>query len=149
MSVKRKVTTPEGGTPADTRTGCHSKLIATQQTPTQFANSDKTLGSVLVPVPDTFGMSVNEQPAASRQFVASSPPMSTQMNAFATGKGRYLVQAAMFALMLVVVASAVTRRSEGFTIAVGGFVLLSIFALAGTALRVVAFAPKGPHRRHQ
>ncbi|ORV38346.1 hypothetical protein AWC00_19675 [Mycobacterium conspicuum] len=77
-------------------------------------------------------MSVNEHSAPSRQFVASAPPMATQMNAFATGKGRYLVQAPMCAVILVVVASFVTRRSEGYTIAVAGLVALSIFALAGT-----------------
>ena len=59
--------------------------------------------------------------------------MSTQMNAFATGKGRYLVQAAMFALILVMVASFVTRWSRGFTIVIAGLVALSIFAAAGTA----------------
>ncbi len=59
--------------------------------------------------------------------------MSAQMTAFATGKGRYAVQAAMFALILVVVASAVTRRSQGFLIAVAGLVALSIFGVAGTA----------------
>jgi hypothetical protein len=59
--------------------------------------------------------------------------MSSQMTAFATGKGRYAVQAAMFALILVMVVSFVTRRSQGYVIAVAGLVGLSIFALAGTA----------------
>jgi hypothetical protein len=68
-----------------------------------------------------------------RQFVASSPTMSTQMNAFATGKGRYLVQAAMFALILVMLGAFVTRRSEGFTIVIAGLMALSIFTVAGTA----------------
>jgi hypothetical protein len=78
-------------------------------------------------------MSVNDQPAASLQFVASSPPMSAQMNAFATGRGRYLVQAAGFALILVMLVGFVTRRSQGMAIAAAGFVGLSIFAVAGTA----------------
>jgi len=59
--------------------------------------------------------------------------MSAQMTAFATGKGRYGVQAAMFALILVMIASAVTGRSQGFAIVVAGLVALSIFGLAGTA----------------
>lgn len=78
-------------------------------------------------------MSVNDQFAASRQFVASAPTMSTQMNAFATGKGRYLVQAAMFALIFVMVGAVLTRRSQGFAIAIAGLVALSLFGLAGTA----------------
>jgi len=78
-------------------------------------------------------MSVNDESAASRQFVASSPSMSSQMTAFATGKGRYGVQAAGFALILVMVVGFVTRRSEGMAIAAAGLVVLSIFALAGTA----------------
>jgi hypothetical protein len=78
-------------------------------------------------------MNVNDGSPALRQFVASSPPMSAQMTAFATGKGRYGVQAAMFALILVVIASAVTGRSQGFMIAVAGLVALSIFGVAGTA----------------
>jgi hypothetical protein len=78
-------------------------------------------------------MSVNDQPAASRQFVASSPPMSAQMNAFATGRGRYLVQAAMAALILVMLVGFVTRRSQGMAIAAAGLVALSILAVAGTA----------------
>jgi hypothetical protein len=84
-------------------------------------------------VPDTFGMTRNDQPAASRQFVASSPSMSSQMNAFATGKGRYGVQAAFFALILVMVVGFVTGRSQGMAIAAAGLVVLSIVALAGTA----------------
>ncbi|OBH01754.1 hypothetical protein A5696_13340 [Mycobacterium sp. E2699] len=78
-------------------------------------------------------MSVNDQPAASRRFVASSPTMSTQMNAFATGKGRYLVQAAMFALIFVMVGAVVTRRSEGFAIAIMGLVAVGLFGVVGTA----------------
>ncbi len=78
-------------------------------------------------------MTLNDQPAASRRFVASAPSMSKQMNAFATGKGRYLVQAAMFAVILVMVASFVTRRSQGFAIAIAGLVAIALFALAGTA----------------
>jgi hypothetical protein len=84
-------------------------------------------------VPDTFEMTVNDQPGASRQFVASSPSMASQMTAFATGKGRYGVQAAIFAVILVMVVGFVTRRSQGFAIAVAGLVALSIFGLAGTA----------------
>jgi hypothetical protein len=57
--------------------------------------------------------------------------MSTQMTAFATGKGRYGVQAAGFAVILIMVASVVTRRSQGFAIAGAGLVALSIFGLAG------------------
>jgi hypothetical protein len=78
-------------------------------------------------------MNVNDGSAASRQFVASSPSMSSQMNAFATGKGRYGVQAAGFALILVMVVGFVTRRSQGMAIATAGFVALSIFGMAGTA----------------
>lgn len=78
-------------------------------------------------------MRVDDEAAASRQFVASSPTMSAQMTAFATGKGRYLVQAAMLALMLAMVGSFVTRRSQGFAIAAAGLAALSVFALAGTA----------------
>jgi hypothetical protein len=84
-------------------------------------------------VPDTFGMTLNDQPAASRQFVASSPSMSSQMTAFATGKGRYGLQAAIFALILIMVVGFVTRRSQGMAIAAAGLVALSIFGLAGTA----------------
>ena len=80
-----------------------------------------------------FGMNGNDSPAASRQFVASRPSMSTQMTAFATGKGRYGVQAAFLALILVMVAGFVTRRSEGAVIAAAGLGALSIFALVGTA----------------
>jgi hypothetical protein len=78
-------------------------------------------------------MSVNDQYAASRQFVASAPTMSNQMSAFTTGKGRYLVQAAMFALILALVGGVLTRRSQGFAIAIAGLVALSLFGLAGTA----------------
>ncbi|MCV7442875.1 hypothetical protein H7K33_11615 [Mycobacterium paraense] len=78
-------------------------------------------------------MSVNDQYAASRQFVASAPTMSTQMNAFATGKGRFLVQAAMFALIFVLVGAVLTRRTQGFVIVIAGLVALSLFGLAGTA----------------
>src|ERR1700756_4663061 len=35
-SVNKNVTTPEGGPPADTRTGCHTKPTTTQQTATTF-----------------------------------------------------------------------------------------------------------------
>src|ERR1700739_2275746 len=38
-SVNRNVTTPEGGPPADTRTGCHTKPTTIQQTATDFRNS--------------------------------------------------------------------------------------------------------------
>jgi hypothetical protein len=55
------------------------------------------------------------------------------MTAFATGKGRYGVQAAFFALMLVMVAAFVTRRSQGYAIVVAGLVALSIFGVGGTA----------------
>jgi hypothetical protein len=55
------------------------------------------------------------------------------MTAFATGKGRYGVQAAIFALRLVMVVMFVTRRSQGAAIVVAGLVALSIFGLAGTA----------------
>ncbi len=78
-------------------------------------------------------MSIDDYPAASRQFVASAPSMSTQMNAFVTGKGRYLVQAPMFALMLVMVGAFVTRWSQGFAIAGAGLAALCLFGLAGTA----------------
>jgi hypothetical protein len=54
-------------------------------------------------MPDTFRMTLNDRSAASRQFVASSPPMASQMTAFATGTGRYVVQAAMSALIMVMV----------------------------------------------
>lgn len=84
-------------------------------------------------MPDNFGMALNDGSAASRQFVASSSPMSSQMTAFATGKGRYGVQAAFFALILVMVASFVTRQRQGHVIVVAGLVALSIFGLAGTA----------------
>jgi hypothetical protein len=53
-------------------------------------------------------MRVNDESAASRQFVATSPSMSSQMTAFATGKGRYGVQTAGFALILVMVVGFVT-----------------------------------------
>ena len=82
---------------------------------------------------DAFGMGVNDESAASRQFVAASPSMSSQMTAFATGKGRYGVQAAGFALILVMVMGFVTPRSHGMAIAAAGLVALSIFGLAGTA----------------
>jgi hypothetical protein len=85
------------------------------------------------PVPDTSEMTLNEQPAGSRKFVASAPSMSSQMNAFATGKGRYFVQAPVFAVILIVVASFVTRWSPGYAIAVAGLVALSLFGVAGTA----------------
>lgn len=78
-------------------------------------------------------MSIHNGSPASRQFVASSPSMSSQMTAFATGKGRYGVQAAGFALILVMVGGVVTRRSEGMAIAGAGLVALSILALAWTA----------------
>ena len=39
ISVNRNVTTPEGGPPADTRTGCHTKPTTTQQTATDFRDS--------------------------------------------------------------------------------------------------------------
>jgi len=78
-------------------------------------------------------MGVNDESAASRQFVAASPSMSSQMTAFATGKGRYGVQAAGFALILVMVMGFVTPRSHGMAIAAAGLVALSIFGLAGTA----------------
>lgn len=78
-------------------------------------------------------MTRNDQPAASRQFVASSPSMSSQMNAFATGKGARAVQAAGFLVILVVVVSFVMRQAQGYMIAVAGLVALSIFGLAGTA----------------
>ena len=83
--------------------------------------------------PDTFGLAPNEQPASSRQFVASTPTMSKQMNAFAIGKGRYGVRVAMFALMLVMVVGLVNRRSHGVAIAVAGLVALSVSGVAGTA----------------
>ena len=76
-------------------------------------------------------MNVNDG-SAPRQFVASSPSMSSQMNAFATGKGRYLLQAAMFALILVGVGGFVVRRSQGMAIAAAGLAVISIFSLAGT-----------------
>jgi len=41
-SVNRNVTTPEGGPPADTRTGCHTKPTSTQQTATDFRDSRKS-----------------------------------------------------------------------------------------------------------
>lgn len=91
------------------------------------------LGSVGARCSILLGMSVNDEPAASRQFVASSPTMSAQMAAFATGKGRYIAQAATLALMLVMVGTFVTRRSQGFAIAAGGLVALCFFGLAGTA----------------
>jgi hypothetical protein len=77
-------------------------------------------------------MDVNDR-SASREFVAFSPPMSSQMNAFVIGKGGRGLQAAGIALILVMVVSFVTRRSQGMTIAVVGLVGLSIFGLAGTA----------------
>jgi hypothetical protein len=76
-------------------------------------------------------MALND--GSSRQFEASAPSMSTQMNAFATGKGARTLQAAMFALMLVVVVGVVNRRSHGMELATAGFVALCIFGLAGTA----------------
>jgi hypothetical protein len=76
-------------------------------------------------------MSVNDESAASRQFVASSPSMSSQMTAFATGKGRYGVQASGFALILVMVVGFVTRRSQGMAIAAAGLVALSISVWRG------------------
>jgi hypothetical protein len=91
------------------------------------------LGSVGGPGPDTFEMTRNDQPAASRQFVASSPSMSSTMNAFATGKGARAVQAAMLALMVVVVVGIVNRRSHGMEIAVAGLAALSVFGVAGPA----------------
>src|ERR1700694_429048 len=36
MSVNRNVTTPEGGSPADTRTGCHTKPCSTWQSRLTF-----------------------------------------------------------------------------------------------------------------
>lgn len=77
-------------------------------------------------------MKINDG-SAPRQFVASSPSMSSQMTAFATGKGRYLLQAAIFALILVGVGGFVIRRSQGMAIAAAGLAVLSIFSLAGTA----------------
>jgi hypothetical protein len=71
--------------------------------------------------------------SVTRQFVASGPSMSTTMTAFAMGKGRYFVQAPMCGVILLVVASFVTRWSEGYTIAVVALVALSIFGIAGTA----------------
>jgi len=78
-------------------------------------------------------MNVNDGSAASHQFVASSPSMSSEMTAFATGKGMYGVQAAGFALILVMVVGFVTGRSQGMAIATAGFVALGIFGMAGTA----------------
>ena len=75
-------------------------------------------------------MNVNDG-SAPRQFVASSPSMSSQMTAFATGKGMYGVQAAGFALILVMVVGFVTGRSQGMAIATAGFVALGIFGMAG------------------
>ena len=37
--MNRNVTTPEGGPPADRRTGCHTKPTTTQQTATDFRDS--------------------------------------------------------------------------------------------------------------
>lgn len=68
--------------------------------------------------------------SAPRQFVAFSPPMSSQMTAFATGKGG---RAVMLALILVMVAMFVTRQSQGVVIVVAGLVALSIFGVVGTA----------------
>ncbi len=42
ISVNRNVTTPEGGPPADTRTGCHTKPTSTQQTATDFRDARKS-----------------------------------------------------------------------------------------------------------
>ena len=39
ISVNRKVTIPEGGPPADTRTGCHTKPTTTQQIAADFRDS--------------------------------------------------------------------------------------------------------------
>jgi hypothetical protein len=41
-SASRDLTIPEGGPPADTRTGCHTKPTTTQQTATDFRNSRKS-----------------------------------------------------------------------------------------------------------
>jgi hypothetical protein len=78
-------------------------------------------------------MTLNDRSADPRQFVAFSAPMVSQMTTFATGKGRYLVQAAMFALMLIMLVAFVTQRQTGYTIVVAGLVGLSILSLAGTA----------------
>jgi hypothetical protein len=77
-------------------------------------------------------MSVNDG-SAPRQFVASSPTMSAQMNAFATGRGARALQGAFFALIVVAVVMFATGRSQYSVILVGGLVALAIFGLAGTA----------------
>ena len=42
ISVNKNVTTPEGGCPGDTRTGCHTKPTTTPQTATDFRDSRKS-----------------------------------------------------------------------------------------------------------
>jgi hypothetical protein len=77
-------------------------------------------------------MSVNDS-SAPRQFVAFSPTMSSQMNAFATGRGARAFQGAFFALIVVVVVMFATGWNQFAVILVGGLVALAIFGLAGTA----------------
>ncbi|OBJ57459.1 hypothetical protein [Mycobacterium asiaticum] len=70
-------------------------------------------------------MSVNDRSAVSRQFMASSPPISSRMNAFATGKRKGVfyvaytaVAAAVFALTMVKSLSPWMRWGLGAMIAV-------------------------------
>lgn len=77
-------------------------------------------------------MSVNDS-SAPRQFVAHSPTMSAQMNAFATGSGARGLQAAFVVLIVAVVVMFVTGQSQFSVILVAGVVALAIFGVAGTA----------------